>query len=37
VPVVDDGQHLVGMVTAGDALRPLIPAQWKKHRPQHYA
>jgi len=37
VPVVDDQQHLVGMITAGDALRSLIPAQWKKHRPQHYA
>jgi magnesium transporter len=37
VPVVDDEQRLVGMITAGDAMRPLIPAQWKKHRPQRYA
>jgi magnesium transporter len=37
VPVVDDDQHLLGMITSGDALSPLIPAQWKKHRPQRYA
>jgi magnesium transporter len=37
VPVVDDEQHLLGMITAGDALSPLLPAQWKKHRPQRYA
>ena len=37
VPVVDDEEHLEGMITASDALSPLIPARWKKHRPQRYA
>jgi magnesium transporter len=37
VPVVDAEQHLVGMITADDALRQLIPARWKKHRPERYA
>ncbi len=37
VPVVDDGQHLVGMITRDDALSELIPASWKRHRRQRFA
>lgn len=36
VPVVDDEQHLIGMITTGDALGQFIPARWKKHRSQRY-
>ncbi len=37
VPVVDDDQHLLGMITSAAALSPLIPAEWKKHWRQRYA
>ena len=36
VPVVDDENHLLGIVTADDALDKLLPATWKKHLPRLY-
>jgi len=36
VPVVDDGGHLHGIVTADDALDKIIPTAWKKRLPRLY-
>ena len=36
VPVVDDENHLLGMVTADDALDKIIPTAWKKRLPRFY-
>lgn len=36
VPVLDDEQRLVGMVTADDALDKIIPTAWKKRLPRFY-
>lgn len=36
VPVLDNEQHLVGMVTADDALDKIIPTAWKKRLPRFY-
>jgi magnesium transporter len=36
VPVVDDQQHLQGIVTADDALDKIIPTAWKKRLPRLY-
>ncbi len=36
VPVVDDHNHLLGMVTADDALDKIIPTSWKKRLPRFY-
>ena len=36
VPVVDDENHLMGMVTADDALDKIIPTAWKKRLPRFY-
>ena len=36
VPVVDDEQHLHGIVTADDALDKIIPTAWKQRLPQLY-
>ena len=36
VPVVDDEDHLLGMVTADDALDKIIPTAWKKRLPRFY-
>ena len=36
VPVVDDEQHLHGIVTADDALDKIIPTAWKKRLPKLY-
>jgi CBS domain-containing protein/sporulation protein YlmC with PRC-barrel domain len=36
IPVVDDGNHLLGMVTADDALDKIIPTAWKKKLPRFY-
>lgn len=36
VPVVDDGNHLHGVVTADDALDKIIPTAWKKRLPRFY-
>ena len=36
VPVVDDDNHLLGMVTADDALDKIIPTAWKKRLPRFY-
>ena len=36
VPVLDDAQRLVGMVTADDALDKIIPTAWKKRLPRFY-
>jgi len=34
--VVDDEEHLLGMVTADDALAKFIPTAWKKRLPRVY-
>ena len=36
VPVVDDQQRLLGIVTADDALDKIIPTAWKKRLPHLY-
>jgi magnesium transporter len=36
IPVVDDGNHLLGIVTADDALDKIIPTAWKKRLPRFY-
>jgi Mg/Co/Ni transporter MgtE len=36
VPVVDDQQHLHGIVTSDDALDKIIPTAWKKRIPKLY-
>jgi magnesium transporter len=34
IPVVDDGRHLVGIVTLDDALDALLPEEWKQRLPR---
>jgi magnesium transporter len=36
IPVVDEDNHLLGMVTADDALDKIIPTAWKKKLPRFY-
>lgn len=36
VPVVDDQEQIVGIVTADDALDKIIPTAWKKRLPRFY-
>jgi len=36
LPVVDDENHLHGIVTADDALDKIIPTKWKKRLPRLY-
>lgn len=36
VPVVDGQNHLLGIVTADDALDKTIPVEWKQHLPRFY-
>jgi Mg/Co/Ni transporter MgtE len=36
VPVVDEDNHLHGIVTADDALDKIIPTAWKKRLPRFY-
>ena len=36
IPIVDDENHLLGMVTADDALDKIIPTAWKKKLPRFY-
>jgi CBS domain-containing protein len=36
VPVVDESDHLMGIVTADDALDKIIPTSWKKRLPRFY-
>lgn len=36
VPVVDDEEHMHGIVTADDALDKIIPTAWKKRLPRLY-
>jgi CBS domain-containing protein/sporulation protein YlmC with PRC-barrel domain len=36
VPVVDDDEHMHGIVTADDALDKIIPTAWKKRLPRLY-
>ncbi len=36
VPVVDEADHLQGIVTADDALDKIIPTAWKKRLPRYF-
>ena len=36
IPVVDNENHLLGMVTADDALDKIIPTAWKKRLPRFF-
>ena len=36
IPVVDEQEHLIGLVTADDALDKIIPTAWKKRLPRFY-
>ena len=36
IPVVDDENRLLGMVTADDALDKIIPTAWKKKLPRYF-
>ena len=36
IPIVDNENHLMGMVTADDALDKIIPTAWKKRLPRFY-
>lgn len=36
IPIVDDENHLLGMVTADDALDKIIPTAWKKKLPHFF-
>lgn len=36
LPIVDDENHLLGMVTADDALDKIIPTAWKKRLPRYF-
>jgi magnesium transporter len=36
VPVVDDQNAILGIVTADDALDKIIPTAWKKRLPRFY-
>jgi magnesium transporter len=36
IPVVDDNNHIEGIVTADDALDKIIPTAWKKRLPRMY-
>jgi Mg/Co/Ni transporter MgtE len=36
VPVVDEQNHLLGIVTADDALEQIIPPDWKDRLPRFY-
>ena len=36
LPVVDDENRLLGIVTADDALDKIIPTSWKKRLPRYY-
>jgi CBS domain-containing protein/sporulation protein YlmC with PRC-barrel domain len=36
LPVVDNDNHLLGMVTADDALDKIIPTAWKKRLPRFF-
>jgi Mg/Co/Ni transporter MgtE len=36
VPVIDDEDHMLGIVTSDDALDKIIPTAWKKRLPRYY-
>jgi Mg/Co/Ni transporter MgtE len=36
VPVVDEGGHLLGIVTLDDALDAILPEDWKRRLPRLY-
>jgi CBS domain-containing protein len=36
IPVVDEQNHLMGIVTSDDALDKIIPTAWKKRLPRYY-
>jgi len=37
IPVVDEGKHLLGIVTVDDAIDAVLPARWKKRLPKAFA
>ena len=37
VPVIDDEQRLVGIVTVDDAIDTVIPAGWKRRLPRVFS
>ena len=36
IPVIDEEEHILGIVTADDALDKIIPTAWKKRLPRIY-
>jgi Mg/Co/Ni transporter MgtE len=36
IPVVDEEEHMLGIVTSEDALDKIIPTAWKKRLPRIY-
>ncbi len=36
IPVVDEGRHLLGIVTLDDALEAVVPEDWKQRLPRIY-
>lgn len=36
LPVVDEAEHLLGIVTVDDAIDVILPAAWKKRLPRRY-
>jgi Mg/Co/Ni transporter MgtE len=36
IPVVDDGDRLLGMVTIDDAMDLILPKQWRQQLPRMY-
>ena len=37
VPVVDEDEHLVGIVTVDDAIDTILPGAWKRRLPRLFA
>jgi Mg/Co/Ni transporter MgtE len=36
LPVVDEAEHLLGIVTVDDAIDVMLPAAWKRRLPRRY-
>ena len=37
LPVVDDSDHILGVITVDDALEAAIPDDWQRREPRHHA